>query len=60
MSKLTKVAKKVFKRPDPGGTINTIIRAGQANPGPPLGPIIGQVNLPTIIIPLERSKDVAA
>lgn len=46
MSKLTKVAKKVFKRPDPGGTINTIIRAGQANPGPPLGPIIGQHGLP--------------
>uniref|UniRef100_A0A8C4RE45 Uncharacterized protein n=1 Tax=Erpetoichthys calabaricus TaxID=27687 RepID=A0A8C4RE45_ERPCA len=42
MSKITKVA-KAAKKSDVGTTIRAIVRAGQAAPGPPLGPILGQV-----------------
>ncbi|XP_028658784.1 39S ribosomal protein L11, mitochondrial [Erpetoichthys calabaricus] len=41
MSKITKVA-KAAKKSDVGTTIRAIVRAGQAAPGPPLGPILGQ------------------
>lgn len=44
MSKVTKMGKaaKAMKKVDHNKTIRTIIRAGQAIPGPPLGPILGQ------------------
>ncbi|CAB1454009.1 unnamed protein product [Pleuronectes platessa] len=41
MSKISKAAKAV-KRLDTGGIIRAIVRSGQASPGPPLGPILGQ------------------
>ncbi|KAI7802020.1 putative 39S ribosomal protein L11 [Triplophysa rosa] len=41
MSKITKAAKAV-KRLDTGSVIRAIVRSGQAAPGPPLGPILGQ------------------
>lgn len=44
MSKISKAAKAV-KKVDAGNVIRAIVRSGQAAPGPPLGPILGQVSL---------------
>ncbi|XP_061690759.1 39S ribosomal protein L11, mitochondrial [Syngnathoides biaculeatus] len=41
MSKISKAAKAV-KKLDTSGVIRAIVRSGQAAPGPPLGPILGQ------------------
>nr|XP_057914824.1 39S ribosomal protein L11, mitochondrial [Doryrhamphus excisus]XP_057914835.1 39S ribosomal protein L11, mitochondrial [Doryrhamphus excisus] len=45
MSKISRTAKAV-KKVDPGGVIRAIVRSGQAAPGPPLGPILGQRGIP--------------
>ncbi|KAM9741949.1 large ribosomal subunit protein uL11m isoform 1-T1 [Menidia menidia] len=45
MSKITKAAKAV-KKVDTGNIIRAIVRSGQAAPGPPLGPILGQKGIP--------------
>ncbi|CAJ1058781.1 S ribosomal protein L11%2C mitochondrial [Xyrichtys novacula] len=45
MSKISKAA-KVVKKLDTGSIIRTIVRSGQAVPGPPLGPILGQKGIP--------------
>lgn len=42
MSKISKAAKAV-KKVDVNNVIRAIVRSGQAAPGPPLGPILGQV-----------------
>lgn len=44
MSKISKAAKAV-KKLDASSVIRAIVRSGQAAPGPPLGPILGQVKL---------------
>ncbi|XP_054886494.1 39S ribosomal protein L11, mitochondrial-like isoform X2 [Poeciliopsis prolifica] len=45
MSKISKAA-KVVKKVDTGNVIRAIVRSGQAAPGPPLGPILGQKGIP--------------
>lgn len=44
MSKISKAAKAV-KKLDASSVIRAIVRSGQAAPGPPLGPILGQVKI---------------
>ncbi|XP_063732020.1 39S ribosomal protein L11, mitochondrial [Eleginops maclovinus] len=45
MSKISKAAKAV-KKVDAGNLIRAIVRSGQAAPGPPLGPVLGQRGIP--------------
>ncbi|XP_077388250.1 large ribosomal subunit protein uL11m [Festucalex cinctus] len=45
MSRTIKAA-KAAKKFDTSGVIRTIIRSGQAVPGPPLGPVLGQRGIP--------------
>ncbi|KAK0140125.1 39S ribosomal protein L11, mitochondrial [Merluccius polli] len=45
MSKISKAAKAV-KKLDVDHMIRAIVRSGQAAPGPPLGPILGQRGIP--------------
>ncbi|XP_057705974.1 39S ribosomal protein L11, mitochondrial [Corythoichthys intestinalis] len=45
MSKISKAAKAV-KKLDTSGVIRATIRSGQAAPGPPLGPVLGQRGIP--------------
>ncbi|KAJ3587432.1 hypothetical protein NHX12_011029 [Muraenolepis orangiensis] len=45
MSKISKAAKAV-KKMDVNNMIRAIVRSGQAAPGPPLGPVLGQRGIP--------------
>lgn len=51
MSKISKAA-KVVKKVDAGNVIRAIVRSGQATPGPPLGPILGQVKMTPLLVPV--------
>ncbi|XP_047209603.1 39S ribosomal protein L11, mitochondrial isoform X2 [Girardinichthys multiradiatus] len=66
MSKISKAAKAV-KKLDAGNVIRAIVRSGQAAPGPPLGPILGQpdrtydlkIGRPTVSYFLRQAAGIA-
>uniref|UniRef100_A0A3B4ZQX6 Large ribosomal subunit protein uL11 n=1 Tax=Stegastes partitus TaxID=144197 RepID=A0A3B4ZQX6_9TELE len=66
MSKISKAAKAV-KKLDTGNVIRATVRSGQAAPGPPLGPILGQpdrtydlkIGQPTVSYFLKQAAGIA-
>uniref|UniRef100_A0A3B3VJ29 Large ribosomal subunit protein uL11 n=1 Tax=Poecilia latipinna TaxID=48699 RepID=A0A3B3VJ29_9TELE len=66
MSKISKAVKAV-KKVDTGNVIRAIVRSGQAAPGPPLGPILGQpdrtydlkIGQPTVSYFLKQAAGIA-